>query len=106
MKRIKTLGPGQFNFDASILKTTRIPENTMLQFRAGFFNWFNHPHFEAPDVNSGTAGTLAFLPNVAQASITQTNVYPRVIQLGLKFLFSDFLHNPSRGEAIKLEDEI
>ena len=39
------LGPGQFNFDASAIKTTRvggIREDATLQFRAEFFNIFTH----------------------------------------------------------------
>jgi hypothetical protein len=43
------LGPGQFNFDISILKTTAIRENHMIQFRAEFFNTFNHPQFSNPN---------------------------------------------------------
>ncbi len=84
------LGPGQFNFDLSILKTTKITERTTLQFRAEFYNLLNHPQFNQVAPSSGTGGTLAQLPNVASATagiITSTSVNPRVIQLGLKFIF-------------------
>ena len=74
-------GPGQFNFDASLVKTTRvggIREDGTLQFRAEFFNIFNHPQFGNPanDVSKGNFGW-----------ITTTNVNPRLIQLALKYSF-------------------
>jgi hypothetical protein len=100
------LGPDQFNFDAAILKTTRITERTSVQFRAEFFNLFNHPQFNIPAQSAPIApGSLALLPNVntpannvscpAPAApcslqggwITSTSVNPRVIQLALKFIF-------------------
>jgi hypothetical protein len=84
------LGPGQFNFDASILKTTRLTERTTLQFRAEFFNLFNHPQFTALDPSNGTGGTLSSLPQPltpGQGTFVNTSVSPRVIQLGLKFIF-------------------
>ena len=49
------LGPGQFNFDVTLGKSTRvggIHENAQLQFRAEFFNLFNHSQFGNP----GTQG--------------------------------------------------
>ncbi len=84
------LGPGQFNFDMSILKTTKITERSTLQVRAEFYNLLNHPQFNQVAPSSGTGGTLAQLPNIASAGsgiITSTSVNPRVIQLGLKFIF-------------------
>ena len=75
------LGPGQFNFDTTIAKTTRvggIHEDAALQFRAEFFNLFNHPQFSNP------ANNLA-VPNFGQ--ITSTSVNPRLIQLALKYIF-------------------
>ena len=84
------LGPGQFNFDTSILKSTKITERSTLQFRAEFYNLLNHPQFYQVAPSSGTGGTLAQLPNIASAGsgfISRTSVSPRVIQLGLKFIF-------------------
>jgi len=80
-------GPGQFNFDISILKTTNIHENHMLQFRAEFFNAFNHPQFSNPNFGQGA---IYGLPNFAAGNfgqITSTSVNPRVIQLALKYIF-------------------
>ena len=47
------LGPGQFNWDMSALKTTRITERQVVQFRAEFFNIFNHPQFTNPNAGQG-----------------------------------------------------
>jgi hypothetical protein len=84
------LGPGQFNFDASLIKTTHITEKSTLQIRAEFFNLFNHPQFAALDPSSGTGGTLSSLPQpleAGQGNIVSTSVNPRIIQLGAKFIF-------------------
>ena len=78
------LGPGQFNFDATVQKTTNITERVHLQIRAEFFNLFNHPQFNQPNFG------LPTLPNVTSPTfgwITSTAVNPRVIQLGAKFIF-------------------
>jgi hypothetical protein len=80
-------GPGQFNFDISILKTTRIFESHTLQFRAEFFNAFNHPQFTNPNYGQGA---VYGLPNFAAGNfgqITSTSVNPRIIQLALKYSF-------------------
>jgi len=80
-------GPGQFNFDISILKTTQIFEKQTLQFRAEFFNAFNHPQFTNPNYGQGA---IYALPNFAAGNfgqITSTSVNPRVIQFALKYIF-------------------
>jgi hypothetical protein len=74
-------GPGQANVDLSISKllTFRWPhDGSSFQFRAEFFNAFNHPQFANPDANfsSPTFGV-----------ISRTTVNARVGQLGLKFNF-------------------
>jgi hypothetical protein len=74
-------GPGQFNTDFSIGKTTTVGglrENAQLAFRAEFYNALNHPQFANPGTNFGTASF---------GVITQTSVAPRLIQFGLKYLF-------------------
>ncbi len=84
------LGPGQVNFDASVLKTTHITEKTTLQLRFEFFNLLNHPQFANLDPGSGTGGTVSQLPqpfNAGAGTSVATSVNPRVIQLGAKFIF-------------------
>ena len=78
-------GPGQFNFDTAFLKTTHVTENVVVQFRAEFFNLFNHPQFSDPGAVGNVDNTLADV--VANNKITDTSVGPRVIQFGLKILF-------------------
>jgi hypothetical protein len=82
-------GPGQFNFDTSLLKTVRIKEHHTVQFRAEFFNLLNHPQFSNP--GNSTALTPSYLPQIVAGPsgnwITSTSVNPRVIQLALKYLF-------------------
>jgi Carboxypeptidase regulatory-like domain len=83
------LGPGQFNFDATLQKTTAITERVSLQFRAEFFNLFNHPQFLDPN-GAETVPIGPALPDASKGNfgwITATSVSPRVIQLGLKLIF-------------------
>jgi hypothetical protein len=47
--------PGIHNWDVSFLKDTRLSESVNLQFRAEFFNFFNHAQFNAPDTNINSA---------------------------------------------------
>lgn len=73
-------GPGQFNFNMSLLKTTKIWEHGTLEFHLDAFNVFNHSQFNPPygnDVN--TPATFG--------RITSTSVTPRVMQFGLKYIF-------------------
>jgi hypothetical protein len=77
------IGPGLNDLDFSLAKN--IPfrkEGRQLQFRAEFFNLFNHPNFDIP---SRTLGSPTF------GEVLSANLYgnkpPRQIQLGLKFVF-------------------
>ena len=80
-------GPGQANFDMAILKNTRIAENKFIQFRAEFYNLFNHPQFANPTAPPGGQVLLINVNSPNGSSITATSVNPRVIQLGLKIIF-------------------
>jgi hypothetical protein len=73
------LGPGNVNFDASLIKNTAITERQNLQFRAEFFNIFNHPQFSNP--------SLAYSSPATFGEITTSSVNPRIIQLALKYIF-------------------
>jgi hypothetical protein len=75
-------GPGQFNWDFSVGKSTRvggIREDGTLLFRAEFFNGFNHPQFNNPGTARSTPPTYGI--------ITSTSVAPRLIQFALKYVF-------------------
>jgi hypothetical protein len=76
------LGPGQFNWDISLTKTTRVGglrEGATLQFRTEFFNAFNHAQFANPGTSLSTPTTFGVI------SFTSTN--PRIVQFALKYIF-------------------
>ncbi|MEW6736087.1 MAG: carboxypeptidase regulatory-like domain-containing protein [Acidobacteriota bacterium] len=82
-------GPRFRNFDFSLSKRTRITETSLLEFRAEFFNIFNHPTFALPDNNlsSPTFGQFSRTPDVANGIPRLSSGGPRVIQFGLKYIF-------------------
>jgi len=83
-------GPGQFNWDISIVKNTQITERVRMQFRSDFYNAFNHPQFAPPQgTNFGTVGfeNIANFTGPTGNQITFTSVNPRLIQFGLHFFF-------------------
>jgi hypothetical protein len=76
------LGPGQFNWDMALVKTTKVGglrEDATLQFRTEFFNTFNHPQFSNPAVVDDSKSTFG--------QITSTAVNPRLVQFALKYAF-------------------
>ena len=70
-------GPGLANFDFSLSKSFRLGEARSLQLRSEFFNAFNHPNFNPPDIrrDASTFGQILSAKN------------GRIIQLGLKLNF-------------------
>jgi hypothetical protein len=71
-------GPGRTNFDLALSKTTALyGERLKLEFRAEFFNIFNHAEFSNPDtnINSPTFGQIL------------STADPRIIQLALRLSF-------------------
>jgi hypothetical protein len=76
------LGPGQFNWDATLQKTTQVGglrEDANLIFRVELFNMFNHPQFSNPSVVDVSKATFG--------QITSSSVNPRLIQFALKYAF-------------------
>jgi Carboxypeptidase regulatory-like domain/TonB-dependent Receptor Plug Domain/TonB dependent receptor len=71
------LGPGIELWDLSAIKNNKISERFSFQFRAEFFNAFNHTNFDLVNVNidSGSAGQVTSAHD------------PRQIQLGGKLYF-------------------
>jgi hypothetical protein len=70
-------GPGTENVNLSLLKNITLRERLDLQFRAEFFNLFNHPNFNLPDNFLGS-------PTFGHILSAQS---PRHVQFGLKLLF-------------------
>ncbi len=69
--------PGINNWDVSFIKRTNITEGVSVQFRAEFFNLFNHTQFAGVNTSFGAA---------AFGQITSARD-PRISQLALRFLF-------------------
>jgi hypothetical protein len=83
-------GPHQRNMDLTMSKTFRLSEQQNLGFRADFFNLFNHPSFQNPNVtnNGGAIGPAPTASGVGGvAPITQVIGTPRLIQFSLKYSF-------------------
>jgi Carboxypeptidase regulatory-like domain/TonB dependent receptor len=65
-------GPGVNNFDTALVKDTKLSELFNLQFRAEWFNVFNHTQFSTPSgILSGTFAqvTQAAAPRIGQVSL-------------------------------------
>ncbi len=71
--RNSVIGPPFRNYDTSLSRKIRMTERTNLEFRADFFNIFNHPNFDIPNrfFGSSTFGRI------------QSAQFPRQIQFGL-----------------------
>jgi hypothetical protein len=78
------IGPHLFGTDLAVLKDTKLRESLNLQFRAEFFNIFNHANFGLP---VATAFSGAGTPNSQFGKITSIVGTPRQIQLALKLVF-------------------
>ncbi|HEV2175800.1 MAG TPA: carboxypeptidase regulatory-like domain-containing protein [Terriglobia bacterium] len=77
-------GPGINNFDIAFLKDTPVTEKTRMQFRAEFFNAFNHAQFVNPAPSGGVAASDF---NSSQFGTVVRARDPRLIQFALKFIF-------------------
>jgi hypothetical protein len=77
-------GPTFRNVDFSILKETKLGETRNLEFRAEFFNIFNHPAFAQPDTTFGTPGFGEIFNTLGRTLGAGTS---RQIQFALKFSF-------------------
>jgi len=88
-------GDGIVNFDFSILKNTYLGdgERFNIQFRAEFFNVFNHANYRLPYSKAGQVldftafgGGGTVFPDPFFGTILQSRA-PREIQFGVKFIF-------------------
>jgi hypothetical protein len=76
-------GPGFFNLDYSLIKSFPIrygpfKETQKIDFRAEFFNLFNHPNFGLP--------SQSWVFNPLYPQITSAGS-PRILQFALKYIF-------------------
>ena len=84
--RNSVYGPGFWNWDLGVQKRFSITEHHSLQLRGDFLNAFNHfnlanPNATIADLRDGGLPT----PNAGKILTGTGN--PRVIQLGLKYMF-------------------
>src|SRR5437867_6754598 len=87
-------GPGLQNYNFAAAKNFKFGEQIGLQFRAEFFNLFNHTNFANPQNNqsSGNFGKITATVGTATATAVGTNAGlvgggPRVIQGALRLQF-------------------
>jgi len=80
----KMFAQGIENFDLSIMKSTKVTEQTSVQFRAEFFNLFNRIQFAPPATQYGQtgAGGVGYY-----GKIFQTYNQPRLVQFSLRVNF-------------------
>jgi len=77
-------GSGNNKWDLIISKFLRIGERQHVEFRSEFFNVFNHPQFDDPQVTPANNPLAGKITSASDFGFTQTE---RVIQLGLKYSF-------------------
>jgi hypothetical protein len=76
--RVPATGPDFVNTDFSVIKQIGLPREMGLNFRAEFFNLFNHPQFGSP-VNDVSSPGFGFVQSTVNNG--------RLIQLALKLTF-------------------
>jgi hypothetical protein len=74
------VGPGWWNLDFSLTKDTHLRERMTLQFRAEFFDIFNHPGFATPNSTLGN-------PGFGLSTATAQQSFERQIQFALRLMF-------------------
>jgi hypothetical protein len=83
--RAPVTGPDFVNTDFSLIKQFRVTERVGLNFRAEFFNLFNHAQFFLP------GSPLTAMQDISApssfAKVTQTVNNPRLVQFALKLSF-------------------
>jgi carboxypeptidase family protein/TonB-dependent receptor-like protein len=83
-------GPGLSQWDASLIKDTKISERVSVQFRWEVYNVLNRANFYGvPNntLNGGGLGTITKTPDVAVGNPVVAQGGPRNMNFALKFLF-------------------
>ncbi len=93
LRRDTARTPIQNNFDATIQKSIRVSERMRFEFRAEFYNLFNHRQYGIASISPFDGGTTTIGANVAntQANRFLNPIYAdggaRVMRYQLKFVF-------------------
>ena len=94
-RRNQFYGPRFFDTDLSVIKETKIPgwEGARMGVGASFFNLFNHPNFDQPNVDIGTPSdfgqiteTVSTPTSILGAGLSGSTA-PRLIQLTARITF-------------------
>ena len=82
-------GPGLVTFDPGVAKSFYLnAERTRyVQFRAEFFNIFNHPNFAIPEIGNLTVFNSATQKNTGAGQLTKTSTASRQVQFALRIAF-------------------
>lgn len=84
-------GPYFVQWDANLMKVTKINERLSLQLRWEVFNVLNHPNFNpipaSQTYSSKSFGTFSQTPDIASGNPFLSQGGPRAMQLGAKVIF-------------------
>ena len=86
-------GPGAWQIDMGVAKHIPLRDQMRLEFRAEFFNVFNHPQYGPPNATFNAAGfgqitTAINTSTVNSSTLTPVGTgTPREIQFGLRLAF-------------------
>lgn len=88
LPRNSVIGPDFVNTDFSLIKHTKITERINSEFRAEFFDIFNHPNFGNPNLGLPSNGTLGTFGQINSTRFPTGDFgSSRQIQLALKLQF-------------------
>jgi len=89
-KRNQLIGPGLSQWDASVIKDTKITEKLTVQFRWEVYNLLNHANFfYLPNntLSGGDLGKITKTPDVASGNPVVAQGGPRNMNFAIKFVF-------------------
>jgi hypothetical protein len=79
-------GPGLWQTDFTLAKSTALRDNVRLEFRAEFFNLFNRAQYANPNANISNQGQFGLITSVVNANPTGFGG-PRQTQFMLRLNF-------------------
>ena len=84
-------GPGLSQWEATLIKDTKLGERLTMQFRWEVYNVLNRgnfaPYVSNNTVGSGTFGTITTTPDVAVGNPVIAQGGPRSMNFAIKFMF-------------------
>ncbi|MGH9742857.1 MAG: TonB-dependent receptor domain-containing protein, partial [Candidatus Acidiferrum sp.] len=80
-------GPGQQNWDFSLIKNFKLTERQSVRFTADFFNLWNHANFANPTVNDVETINPMNPQSSPFGKVTSLVGTPRLIQFSLRYAF-------------------